>query len=879
MPKPEGALPRSSAQERADLIEGISYFIELDLTRGLERFGFDGRIEFRARRSGAESFIEAEAESVDLIECNSEHLPNSAWNGRRIQLPGLAQWNSLRVRGEARYDRAGLGLHLSQDPSDGSVYIYADLEPYEAHRVFPCFDQPDLKGSFRFRIRAPQDWVVVSAELGQPEEVDPQDSCRWWSFAPTMPLSPYVIGIAAGPFHEVRAQAGRIPVGLYCARSLVQYLDADEILEVTGQGLDYYERVFRIPYPFSKYDQVFCPEKVNGAMESPGCVTVTDAVLWRGRATPRQLSARTELILHEMAHMWFGDLVTLRWWDDLWLNESFATLMATLAADSATRFRDSWVVLATTFKASARAQDQRSTSHPVANQINDVEDVRATFDRITYEKGASVLRQLVAWVGEDNFFSALRAYLKEHREGNAEFADLVRALELASGRDVAGWVKDWLTTVGVNTLRCEVAGGEPGSGQPSSEVTVVQTATEAQPLLRAHRIRLGLFDWVGEALERVGGVELEVEGERSQVAELSGLVLPPLLLPNDGDLTYAKIRLDPASLRTAVGHLSAVRDELARAVIWDSSWDTVCDAEFPAHRFAQMVAAHVAKESDTTLLTAVLANVRQAIRLYGAPRRAEGLETELCRVAGEALAAVEPGADQQLVWLLAFAGLATTKEQVQRCRDFLEGHDLPSGINLDLELRWSLVQALAARGAVDEAEIAALQATDSSSTGFGRAQAARAARPTAEAKAAAWARLADPQCIVEEARYIALALSGVRHEELLLPHALRLPETFDEIMRKRGAEFTIELGNWLPLYLPPSPELVQRCRENLSRDELDPELRRIFQTLLEDAERRLRARQLDEIDTEQELTARRPGGARPAHHPTQSPKPRSRAAS
>jgi aminopeptidase N len=848
MPQPEVALPRSEARERAELIDGVSYVIELDLTRGLERFGFDGQVEFGARRMGAQSFIEAEAESVDLIECNGERLPESLWNGRRIQLPALAERNSLRVRGEARYDRSGLGLHLSQDPSDGSVYIYADLEPYEAHRVFPCFDQPDLKGTFRLRVRAPHSWLVVSAEPGQPEDMDPEDGCRWWSFPPTIPLAPYVIGIAAGPFHEVRALAGGIPVGLYCARSLVQYLDADAILEVTRQGLEYYQQAFRIPYPFSKYDQVFCPEKVNGAMESPGCVTITDTMLWRGRATPRQLSVRADLILHEMAHMWFGNLVTMRWWDDIWLNESFATLMATLAADAATRFRDSWVVLATGFKPSARAQDQRSTSHPVASHIDDVADVRAAFDRITYEKGASVLRQLVAWVGEANFFAGLRTYLEKHREGNAEFADLVGALSVASGRDVAGWAEGWLTTVGVNTLRCEVAGGAPGSGQPCSDVAVVQTAAEAQPVLRAHRIRLGLFDWVGEALDRVGEMELDVEGERSPVAELSGSVLPPLLLPNDGDLTYAKIRLDPASLRIAVGNLSAIPDNLARAVIWDSAWDTVCDAELPAHRFAAMVAAHIAREADTSLLTAVLANVMRAIRLYGAPRRAKAQEAELCRVAEEALAAAEPGADRQLVWLLAFAGLATTEEQIQRCRAFLEDRGLPRGINLDLELRWSLVQALAARGAAGQAEIAALQASDASSTGRMRAGAAQAARPTAEAKAAAFARLTDPECTVEEARFIASAVSGVRHEELLLPHAQRLPETLDEIMRTRGAEFTIELGNWLPLSFPPSPELVQRCRQNLSRAELDPELRRIFQTILEDAERRLRAREVDEVD-------------------------------
>ena len=850
MPAEPATLTQSEARERAQLVGSLSYFVELDLTGGDERFGFEARLEFSALKPGALTFLEAEMACVTEMVWNGSPLPSSAYDGRRIQLPALEEHNSILVRGEASYDHTGLGLHRSTDPADGAVYIYSDFEPYEAHRCFPCFDQPDLKGSFRFRLRVPEDWVVVSTEPGQPEELDPTDECRWWGFPPTMPLPPYVIGLAAGPFHRVDSQRGATPLGLYCARSLAQYLDAEELFAITAQGLDYFERVFRIPYPFAKYDHVFCPEKVNGAMESPGCITVTDQTLWRGRPTARQRSVRADLILHEMAHMWFGDLVTMRWWDDLWLNESFATLMAVFAVDEATEFADAWVGFATVNKQLASDQDQLRTSHPVVTEVPDVESVRANFDRITYEKGAATLRQLVAYVGEENFFAALHTHLTEHREANAELGDLVEALQAASGRDVRGWAKAWLETVGMNLLRCEIESPGLEAGGEIYRATVIQSASPTQPVLRPHRIRLGRFDWVGDKLERVGQVELDVEGARTEVGELLGTRRPALLLPNDGDLTYAKIRLDPLSLTIVERHLSSISDALARALIWDSGWDTVRDLELPAHRYARMVATHVGAEGDTTLVSVVLGNFREATRRYGAPRRAAGLEADMAQVAWEQLTRCQAGSDQQMVWLRAFTGLATTAEQVDRCRGFLDARDLPDGVSLDAELRWSLVHSLAARGVADEPEIKAALAADPSSIGMVRAAAARAARPTAPAKVVAWDRLAAPGVTVEEARLIAYSLGGLKHEELLTPYVARLPQFFDDLLASRGGEFTVMLGNWLPRSLAPSHELARCCQENLVRPDLSPILRRIFADLLEETERFLRARLLDEDEPE-----------------------------
>ncbi|HVB13365.1 MAG TPA: aminopeptidase N [Candidatus Dormibacteraeota bacterium] len=849
MPTAPATLTRAEARERAQLIESITYFIELDMTGGEERFGFEARLEFSALAAGAPTFLEAEVDSITEMVWNGTPLSASAYDGRRIALPALAERNTVLVRGEASYDQTGLGLHRSKDPVDGCTYIYADFAPYEAHRSFPCFDQPDLKGSFRFRVRVPADWVVVSTDPGQPEEVDPLDGCRWWGFPPTMPLAPYVIGLAAGPFHRVESQRGATPLALYCARSLAQYLDAEELFQITAQGIDYYERVFRIPFPFSKYDQVFCPEKADGAMESPGCVTITDEILFRGQVTAQQRSYRADLIMHELAHMWFGNLVTMRWWDDLWLNESFATLMAVFAVDRATEFPDAWVAFATVNKQLASNHDQLRTSHPVVTEVPDVEAVRANFDTITYEKGAAVLRQLLAYVGEENFFDALHTHLVGHQEANADFGDLLEALQSASGRDVRGWAKAWLETVGMNLLRCDFDSEPPEAGGVITRATVVQSASPNQPRLRPHRIRLGRFDWVGDKLERVGAVELDIEGPRTEVAALVGTRRPALLLPNDGDLSYVKIRLDPLSMITAEEHLSAVTDPLARALIWDRSWDRVRDLEVPANRYARMVAAHITAEDDTTLVGVVLGNFREATRRYGAPQDGWELEAEMAEAAWDVLARCSAEPDQQAVWLQGFISLATTAEQVGRCRAMLAGRDLPEGVPLDAELRWNLVRSLAARGAAGRREIDAAREADPSSTGMVRAAGARAARPTAAAKKQAWARLAAPDVTVAEARGIARQLGGVRHEELLLPYLTRLPQLFAKLLTERGGEFTVQVGAWISLSLAPSQELARSCEKNLERSELDPILRRIFADFLEDTERYLRARLLDEDDS------------------------------
>ena len=496
-------------------------------------------------------FINLTAPAVREITLNDAPVSLDAFDGNRITLTGLAADNVLRVVADCAYSRSGEGLHRFTDPADGRVYLYSDLETFDAHRVYACFDQPDMKASYELAVTAPADWQVVSnmaPESTIPDGSVPDGGALRWRFPPTPVMPTYITAVAAGPYHVVRDEHDGIPLGVYCRQSLAEYLDADEILEVTRQGFDFYHNSFGIKYPFGKYDQLFVPEFKEGAMENAGCVTFVEAYIFRSRVTDFAREARGETILHEMAHMWFGDLVTMRWWDDLWLNESFATWAGTLAQAEATRWTSAWTTFAQLYKAWAYRQDQLPSTHPIAADIPDIAAVEVNFDGITYAKGASVLKQLVAYVGRENFLDGVRKYFAAHAWGNATLADLLAALEETSGRDLAAWSAEWLQTAGVNTLRPSYSVDADGR---FTEFAVEQEAPATHPVLRSHRIAIGLYDRTPEAgLVRRQRVETDVAGPRTVIPELAGQPRPDLVLVNDDDLTYAKIRLDDHSLRT-----------------------------------------------------------------------------------------------------------------------------------------------------------------------------------------------------------------------------------------------------------------------------------------------------------------------------------------
>ncbi|PRX96207.1 aminopeptidase N [Allonocardiopsis opalescens] len=738
-----GNLTREEARERARLLEVRTYQIELDLTRSDQTFGSTTTIRFGCSRPGASSFVDLVAPAVRAVTLNGAALdPAEVFDGERIALPELAADNELTVVADAAFMRTGEGLHRFVDPVDGGTYLYSQFETADAHRMFAGFDQPDLKATFELTVFAPTAWEVVSntaPDVVREPVAERGDGTTRWHFPPTERMSTYITALIAGPYHVVRDSHDGIPLGVYCRRSLAEHLDADAILDVTKRGFDFYHRLFGLRYPFGKYDQLFVPEFNAGAMENAGAVTFLEDYVFRSRVTDARYERRAETILHEMAHMWFGDLVTMRWWDDLWLNESFATYASVYCQANATRWTGAWTTFANVEKAWAYRQDQLPSTHPIAADIPDIRAVEVNFDGITYAKGASVLKQLVAWVGEDAFFEGVRAYFAEHAYGNTTLADLLRALERTSGRELESWSKEWLETAGVNTLRPEFTVGADGA---FTSFTVLQEAPADHPTLRSHRVAIGLYDRTDDGVLRRHRVELDVVGARTEVPELLGHGQPDLVLLNDDDLTYAKVRLDERSLRTLVEQVGAIRESLPRALGFSAAWDMTRDAELPARDYVRLVLAGIRGVTDVSVAQTLLRQATQATYQYASPAwRDTGLRL-LADGLYDLLHAAEPGGDLQLAYTHAFLGVASSAEHLRFIAGLLDGSAPLPGLEVDTDLRWSLLHALVSAGAADDAAIAAELERDPTAAGERAAATARASVPTPQAKARAWQQIA-----------------------------------------------------------------------------------------------------------------------------------------
>ncbi|MFC0675727.1 aminopeptidase N [Brachybacterium hainanense] len=735
-------LTRDEARDRASFLQTDAYDVRLDLTTGPTTFRTESTIRFTSTQARS-TFVDLIAPAIHEIELNGVLLedPASRFDGARVQLPELAIGeNTVRILADGAYMNTGEGLHRFVDPVDDEVYLYTQFEVSDARRMFANFEQPDLKAEFTFTITAPAHWRVISISP-TPVPAPAGEGTATWSFAPTPRISTYLTALIAGKYEgtegTIRSRSGReIPAGVFARASLAEHLDADHILAVTQQGFDFYEEKFDVDYPFPTYDQIFVPEYNMGAMEHPGAVTFVEAYVFRSEVSDAIRERRDLTILHELAHMWFGDLVTMRWWDDLWLNESFAEFASTLCSAEATSWTDSWTTFAGSEKAWAYRQDQLPSTHPIVADMVDFDAVETNFDGITYAKGASVLRQLVAYVGEEAFFEGLRAYFRAHAWGNTELADLLVELEATSGRDLRSWSALWLETAGVNLLRPVIERDADGT---VTSFAIAQEAVPEHPTLRPHRLGVAGFTVQGDRLVRTTTVEVDIDGELTQIPQLIG-ERADLWLLNDGDLAYAKIRLDAPSLETALASLRTIEEPLARTLIWSAAWDMVRDAELPSRRFAELVLANITGEDSSSVLRTLLGQLATVSTAYAAPaerpvRRAAAADA-LLALAREAA----PGSDAQLQFLEAFAQLASTPEHRDRIAALLDGKDSLDGRTIDTDLRWKLVISLAAVGGVDEAVIDSVLAEDDTQSGRKSALTARAALPTEAAKAEAWAR-------------------------------------------------------------------------------------------------------------------------------------------
>jgi aminopeptidase N len=833
-------LTRDEARERARLLTISTYDVHLDLTTAKSdpaNFRSTSTIAFECAEPGASTHIDITAD--DLVSATLNGAPvdvASAFTGQRLHLAPLAASNTLEVVARCTFSRTGEGLHRFVDPVDDEVYLYSQFETFDAHRMYACFDQPDLKASFRFVIDAPEDWLVLSTMPSTREGTRR-------TFEPTPRQSAYITTVVAGPYSGVTAEHDGIPLGVYCRRSLFEHLDPDDILTVTGQGLDAFHALFDYRYPWPKYDQVFVPEFNMGAMENAGCVTFTEDYVFRSRVTDAAYERRAVTVLHEMAHMWFGDLVTMRWWDDLWLNESFAEYVSTYVTAEHTRWPDAWTTFCTIEKTWAYRQDQLPTTHPIAADIVDIEAVSTNFDGITYAKGASVLKQLVHWVGRDAFFEATRAYFVAHAFSNTTLQDLLDALGAASGRDLSSWSKDWLQTAGVNTLRpvFEV----DGEGRFTS-FSVAQDAPEEHPTLRAHRLRIGLYSRDGGALHRVRQVETDVSGASTDVPDLLGETQPDLVLLNDDDLTYAKIRLDPRSWQTLISSIGDFRESLPRTLCWGAAWDMTRDAEVAAGDYLTLVLDGVAQESEVGAVQSLLRLAGQAIDPYGDPAKSRERRHRLAARAFDLLDAAEPGSDLQLAFARAATASAIADDELDRVAALLSGDEQVDGLVIDTELRWSLLLRLVMMGRASDAEIDEELRRDDTAAGRRHALTLRAARPTAEAKAEAWRSIVESDELPNAEQGAVLAgLVSYEQRDLLAPYTDRYFAAIGEIYRSRSAEVAQNLISGLYPYWATSTETLDRTEAYLRAEKPGPALRRMLLEGRDSLARALRAQQRD----------------------------------
>jgi aminopeptidase N len=845
----ENNLRHEEARTRAALLSVASYDVELDLTDGNGEK--PGETTFRSRTTvvfscttpGASSYVDLTAAALHSATLNGR--PVEEFDGNRLTLTDLAAENELVVDAECPYMRTGEGLHRFVDPVDGGVYLYSQFETFEAHRVYACFDQPDLKAVFRLTVQAPRDWVVISngAVTERPEGDEPGT----WRFAQTPPMSTYITAIVAGPYHVVNDHHDGIDLGLYCRRSLAEHLDPDDLFTVTKQGFDFFHREFDYRYPFGKYDQLFVPEFNAGAMENAGAVTILEDYVFRSKVTDAAYERRAETVLHEMAHMWFGDLVTMRWWDDLWLNESFATYVSVLAQVEATRYTNGWTTFANTEKTWAYRQDQLPSTHPIAAVINDIEDVKVNFDGITYAKGASVLKQLVAWVGQDAFMAGLRRYFVRHEYANTELKDLLVELEAASGRELSSWSAEWLETAGCNTLRAQFETAHDGT---FSSFSVLQEAPAEHPTLRSHRVAVGLYDLVDGSLVRTHREEFDVVGAKTEVPALVGKRQPALVLINDDDLTFAKIRLDEVSRATLVEHIGDFAESLPRALCWAAAWDMTRDAEMPARDYVALVQRGIGKETDIGVVQSLLRQAQSAVTLFADPAWAPTGRTALATTAHQAALTAEAGGDLQLAWLRALASLASAPEHLDFVAGLLDGSVVLDGLSVDAELRWHLLRRLVITGRAGLPEIDAELELDPTAAGQRHAAACRTARPLAEAKAQAWHDLVESNELPNAVQAAVTAgFAQPEQVELLTPYVDPYFDTLASLWASRTTEIAQNLVNGLYPTLLVSPMVVERTDAYLNEHEGDPEvppaLRRLLLEGRDGVVRALRARARD----------------------------------
>lgn len=838
------------AQERSQLVNDVKYQVSVHLDPKLDTFLCESTIQFSAK-PGASTWVDLIAPEVLAVVLNGESLPVSEiYNGARINLAILKAENTLSIKANCAFMNTGEGLHKHVDPQDGEAYLYTQFEVADSRRFMPVFEQPDIKATLKLTAIAPSHWTLISnSPTPQPENLG---EFSRWEFNETKKISSYLFALCAGPYEsfkdEYQGEFGTYPFGIYVRKSLKEFLDAEEIFEITKQGFKWFESKFKIGYPFDKYDQVFVPEFNAGAMENAGCVTFRDEYIFRSRTTKTAYESRANTILHELAHMWFGDLVTMRWWNDLWLNESFAEWAAHWASTGATKYQEAWTLFHVQRKAWAYRQDQLPSTHPIAAKMPDLDSVYENFDGITYAKGASALKQLVAWVSEEKFLEGLHSYFVKHQWKNTQLSDLLNELSVSSGRELSQWSQVWLETSGATLLRPKITVDQ---NQVITNAQIEQLPPSAPaglpPVLRPHRLLVGIYENQKDQLICTQKIEMDVTGSLTEIKELLGKKHPDLILLNDDDLTYAKIRLDEISIKTATTSISKIESSLSRALIWGAMWDMLRDAEVSTGEFLELVINAIANESDIGVVQQLLLQLRTAIDMYAVRNRRRDYQSRLALKLKDEYSTSEPGSDRQLAFLRAWSHVAQTDQDLLEIEQLLKGSKVVPGLKVDPELRWTLLRRLVVTGKATKDDIANELKQDPTAMGKEQAAGAAAALPNKTDKQNSWQELTKNEKLTNSEIHSMLA--GFHHvdHELVLKDFVDL--YFNSISELWNAR-THEIGQSLLTGLFPvtvvEQAVIDKADEFLANNpDLPTGAKRIIIEQKDSLARALRAQQKD----------------------------------
>lgn len=725
------------ANLRSEVISDVSYELDFQLT-GETEFTASTKVNFRLSEVPKELSLDLNKAQIKRFMINGTAVyPN--YNGAYISLNSRllsTGSNTVIVEYTRAHSTNGEGLHRFQDPIDGKVYLYSHFEPAAAQQMFAVFDQPDIKAHYQISVTAPKDWQVISTM--RETSIKAVGASNRWEFPQTPKLSPYNFSMHAGPYQVWQDNSGRYPMRLFARQSVAHQVPPEDWFTYTKQGLTFFDNYFGIPYPFKKYDQILVPDFLYGAMENAAAVTFSeDRFLHQAAMTTEQRQRLAGVIMHEMAHQWFGDLVTMKWWNGLWLNESFASFMGTLATQEATEFTQAWRNFYASGKQKAYEQDSLVTTHPIEVPVATSQNAFDNIDAITYQKGASTLKQLRHLLGDVVFRRGVSHYLKQYSYQNAELDDFINSLAKASGRDLSAWTQEWLYSAGVNTIKAEYR----CEGNRITEFSLLQLPASADlPTLREQKVNVALFTKGRYELRNDVTLPVTYQGERTEVKQFIGERCPDLVYPNFDDWGYVKVELDDKSFDTAKQHLSNVSDPLLRSMLWQSLWDGVRDGKLSLDQYLSAVFVNAPAESDYTIVGQIISSLLRSKEYLAqiAPMQQNYANNAIKGLAQMSLRKTMESRgehDLQHRWFNAYIRLAADRDSLRHLAQLLDGTSKIKGLTLDQDLRWAIITQLNRYDAPNALQRLTKEAAkDKSDSGIKAALAAEVIRPEAAAK-------------------------------------------------------------------------------------------------------------------------------------------------